>query len=387
MSTRKRILYLDDVTMIAGGANSFLTLFAGLDRTKYDLLLVCPEGPLAEAARALDVQTVDHTFAYPFFKVSFLGRRWLNPLPLLVRLKDAIWLSGVIRRDRVSLVHTNNLNSHISGLMAGWLTGVPVLWHIRTYWPSLLYRLALPDRLVFVSNAVMTAAFGGRGHPRAQVIHNGINIEGYQRVSTAYSDVRQELGLSQDEKLVGIVGRLCSTWKGHRYFLEAARLVLDRGVRARFVVVGDEVRKLAPLKQKLLDLTHELGLDETVIFTGFRRDVRRLMSSFDVLVSASKDDPNPRVVLEAMTVGVPIVGTLSGGVPEMLEDRVSGLLVPPEDSEQMADAIEALLTRPALAHGLAQAAQDRVRTCFHDKGHVKQVERVYEEMLSSRGVS
>jgi glycosyltransferase involved in cell wall biosynthesis len=119
-----------------------------------------------------------------------------------------------------------------------------------------------------------------------------------------------------------------------------------------------------------------------VIFTGFRNDVARLMWAFDVFVSASKDDPNPRVVLEAMAVGLPIVGTTSGGVPEMIEDGASGVLVEPENSEALAGAIAWLLSEPGLAKRLANAARERVSALFEASIHAGNVERVYRELLA-----
>jgi glycosyltransferase involved in cell wall biosynthesis len=381
MRARKRILYVDDVTLMAGGANSFLTLFRCIDRSEYELFLVCPEGPLAQAARGLGVQTFDYTFVHPYFKVGFLGRRILNPFPLVFRLKDSYRLSHIARQLGIHLIHTNNLNSHITGLFTGRMTGVPVLWHIRSYWPSLLYRFMLPDKIIFVSKAVMDRGCGERGRARCQVLYNGIREDSFQRVPGAYGDVRREFGLLPEDKIVGIVGRLCP-WKGHRCFIEAARCLLDSGVAARFMIVGDQLVSRGRVKQELADLTHRLGLDDAVTFTGFRTDIARLLSSFDVFVSASKDDPNPRAVLEAMAVGLPIIGTRSGGVPEMIEDNVSGLLVRPEDSRDLAGAISRLLANPGLAARLASAAHRRVSTLFRASVHVQEVERVYEELLS-----
>jgi glycosyltransferase involved in cell wall biosynthesis len=382
LSSLNRILYVDEISKIAGGANSFLTLFRNIDRGKYELLLICPEGPLAEEARDLGVRTFDYTFKYPRFKVNFLGKRVLNPLPLFVRFGDALWLARIAREFDVSLIHTNNLNSHLAGLFASKLTGVPLVWHIRTLWPSILYKSILPGKMIFVSKAVMDKAFGPEENPRAVVIHNGIELDSFKRCPDAYAGVRKEFGLQPDEKIVGIVGRLGSTWKGHRYFLEAARRMMDRGLKARFMIVGEKIMPLGQTRQELVDLTHHLGLDDAVIFTGFRNDVARLMSAFDVFVSASRNDPNPRVVLEAMAVGLPIVGTTSGGVPEMIEDGASGVLVEPENSEALASAIAWLLSEPGLAKRLANAARERVSTLFEASIHAGNVERVYRELLA-----
>jgi glycosyltransferase involved in cell wall biosynthesis len=380
--SRRRVLFVDETSPIAGGVNSLLLLLRNLNQEKYEPILVAPEGRFLQAVRELDIETIEYDFKHLRLTFGLLGRRAINPLPLVTRLRDAIFLCRVTRGYGVSLIHANTLNTHISSRIAGQMLQVPVVWHVRrinTF--SILYRdLFLPDRVIFVSQAAMRQALGhSAAQPRASVIHNGIDLASFRRVAGAYDEVRQEFGLGLDSRIVGSVGRL-DVGKGYEYFVEAARLVLESGLIAKFMIVGENQYGDSYVN-RIHRLVADLDLENQIIFAGFRTDVARLMSAFDVFVCPSVKDAHPRVVLEAMALKLPIVGTLSGGIAETIEDGSSGLLVPTENSSSLARAIIRFLSDSELASRIGRAAYNRVARDFSARTYVEQVERVYSELL------
>jgi glycosyltransferase involved in cell wall biosynthesis len=214
------------------------------------------------------------------------------------------------------------------------------------------------------------------------VIHNAVNLSEFAFAIDA-NQVRGEFGWTSQECVVGVVGRL-DWWKGHGYFLEALAQVARQVPQVRGLIIGEP--EMTPRNweyyQKLKAQTQSLGLEDRVIFTGFRDDVARLMSALDVVVlSSSAPEPFGRIVIEGMAAGKPVVATAAGGVPDIIDDGVNGLLVPLCDSTAMAGAILTLLTDGELARRVAEAGLRRVRERFTIPHHVAAVTGVYDALL------
>lgn len=380
---KARILYIDEVSEIGGGGHSLNYLMRFIDRERFEPLLISPPGPIFDLAMNTRVRTFPYTFVKRYVSIK-IGKREvpINPYRLLYRLVDACRLIPIIRQETIDIVHTNNLDAHLVGWFLNKLFGIPVVWHIRIIWPSAFYKIPWPTRIIFVSQAVKEKAVGAaNADSRACVIYNGINPDDFVPPPGARTSVLEEFNLPSCP-VVGIVGRL-DPWKRHDLFLQAAAILTKQGADASWIIVGSEIENRSGTNhsQYLQNLTKELGIEDRVIFTGLRRDIPRLIEAFDVFISASDDDPNPRSVLEAMTMARPIVGTNSGGVPEMLEGGRAGLLVEKGDAQALARQVFRLLQDPALAARLGQAARRRALGIYSIQEHARQVEHVYESIL------
>ena len=203
--------------------------------------------------------------------------------------------------------------------------------------------------------------------PREKVISVGTGIDlGRIAEAVAGDEFASELGLA-GRTTIGIVAKL-SPVKGHQYFLEAAAAIADARSNVAFLVVGDGVRK-----KELEEMAAELGIADKVIFAGARDDVPSLLKLMDVFVLSSLSEGSPNVVLEAMAAGLPVVATDVGGLPEIVIDGESGILVPPGDSGALAAAVGDLLDDPARA-----VAMGRTGLALAMERH--DIERVVREM-------
>ena len=164
--------------------------------------------------------------------------------------------------------------------------------------------------------------------------------------------------------------------KGHLDFIEMARTLLDAGTRAEFCIVGDDIHQ-AGYRELLERRVRELGLDDIVTFVGFRRDVPAVLRELTVLVCSSHVEPFGRSIIEAMAAGVPVVATRVGGIPEIIEDRDSGLLVPPRDPAALASAVTRLLDDPELRRRLTASARRRVESSFSAAAQVDRILGLY----------
>jgi glycosyltransferase involved in cell wall biosynthesis len=321
----------------------------------------------------------------------------------LLRLKDVAGilmyigrLARFMRAQRIDLVHTNSLKADVIGGFAARLAGIPVLWHVRDrietdYLPGSAVSTfrwlcrRVPDYVVTNSQATLeTLKMGANG--RSAAIPSGTRFHQMRRrVQERIQYTREALtDAAGTEWLprVGLIGRI-APWKGQHVFLQAATLVRQRFPAARFQIIGAALFDEARYEAEIKALTLSLGLAEQVEFTGFRDDVTELILELDLLVHASTvAEPFGQVILEGMAAGKPVVATRGGGVPEIVEEGVTGLLVPMGDVEAMADAICTVLADPAAAQRMGQQGYQRVCDHFTIEQTARKVEGVYEQILS-----
>jgi L-malate glycosyltransferase len=227
-------------------------------------------------------------------------------------------------------------------------------FHIRkNLFSRLKYNSA--DRVVAISENIRRVLVSDGIDPaKIRVIHSGIDPHKFQNVEPD-RDFRERWGIPGDATLVGTVAALAGH-KDYPNFLRAAALALKSSSNLYFMAVGGG-KLMAGIKA----LSHELGLDGRFVFTGHQKDVRQFLKVFDIFVLASKKEGLGTSVLDAMSVGLPVIGTTAGGIGEMIGDGASGLLVPPSDPEALADSIVKLARDGGLREKLGQAALAKAR--------------------------
>jgi L-malate glycosyltransferase len=299
-----------------------------------------------------------------------------------------------LREQRIELVHTHRYKDTVLGLMAARIAGVPHAvrtmhglrepmtgWaHVKFGVYEALEKRALhycADQVIAVSKH-MAGILRRSGYPADRIthIHNGIDV-GAVRSTRHQQDVRRELGVDPETYLIGTVGRL-SPVKGHSGFLRAARLVLHKQPRAKFLIVGD-----GPLSAELHAMAVALRIDGACLFAGHRTDVHDLLSAMNVFVLPSLSEGIPMALLEAMALGVPVVATSVGGVPEVVRHGVNGLLVHSADERALADACAALTLDRDLAERLSANGRRTIEEAFSGTRSCEALTRVYQEVASA----
>lgn len=386
----RRIAFVDQAEDIGGAEQSLLELLPLLDRRHYQPLLLHTAG--ANWPEHPDLADVPR---YPA----------LTPSPILVakrdELKPGVLLSyrhvmasrrpvAELRRtivdQRADLVHTNALKSHLLGGLAATLARVPLVWHVRdilTEPPARKWLLqtarTFKPYIIAISEAVAEqfAPLGDR--LRLRVIHNGIPLDKFSPGEPS-PQLQQELGLAPDDEVVLVVGRL-TPWKGHQALLQAMREVVAQRPRARLLVVGTTTFWETTYERDLRRAAKDMGIGGRVQWLGFRDDVADLLRLCDVFVLPSVNEPFGRALVEAMATAKPVIGTRSGGVPEVLTDGVCGIAVEPDHADQLAAAIMRLLADKPLAHEMGQNGWRRANRYFDIRRVAREVQEVYEEIL------
>ncbi len=242
-----------------------------------------------------------------------------------------------------------------------------------------LDRWSLPkaDRVVTVCDAFAKGLVNmGVRRERIHVQHNSIRPEPTVSAQEMHL-LRGKLGLNEGERMIVAVGRL-SKEKAQIDLLHAFKKLIDANteINARLVIVGD-----GPEREPLVEAAASLGIRDRVVFTGQTNNVHVYYAAADALVNPSHSEGSPYVLLEAMTAGLPIVATEVGGVPEMVENNETALLVPANDPQAMADAIARILNDEKLAGQLAENAGELVSTHFSPETYVRSLADVYRAVI------
>jgi len=371
-----RILFVDHAEALGGAERSLLLLLEHLDRTRFQPVLACNSGPLADAARGLGVQVEP-------VPMPRLRREAAAPMRLWQGTRALIRL---VRRERIDLVHSNVMRASFYASLAAWLTGRPLIWHVRDVFAPGAYVRWMDHRaavIIAISEATANPL------PPGKLIHlipNGVDVAEFDLPLGTRERVRRELQLEAAAPVVGLVGRL-RPWKGQRDFLRAMALVRERHPQARFLVVGGSIIGGDEGHPAELEaLARELGLGEAALFTGQREDLPALLSALDVLVHCSVEpEPFGRVMIEGMAARLPVVAYRHGGAGEIVVDQETGLLVPPGDVQALGQAVAALLADPVQAERLGLAGRRRVEERYDVRPLTRRVEHVFASIAQKWG--
>ena len=295
------------------------------------------------------------------------------------------------------VMHSYNFYANVFSIPAARIAGVPcIVASIRdmgVYLTPMQMRVQrwvcrLADRVVVNAEAVRNWLIdNGYEAGNIKVIKNGA------RTAASYpgesrSRIRSELGIPVGAKVVMMVSRL-NPQKGVEYLLASAPEILQRIPDAWFVVVGDIVfgsrAQEEAYSQLLASRVRELGVANRVVFTGLRRDVPELLAAADLAVLPSLSEGLPNAVIEAMATGLPVVATKVGGIPELIQQGRSGLLVPPGDTNALAESITTVLSKPFLSKRLGEAARIRIQTGFSFEKMFQETVSLYRTVLAGKG--
>ena len=375
---RNVILYLHEVSRVAGAEQSLFNLARFLDRSRFIPVFAIPQkGEFSELLTTAGVETV------------FTGFPPVRGLSGVLASIQA--LNRLIREKRVALIHSNSIRTHFYGAVCARVNGIPAVWHQRNmladerFDPDRMLS-AVPDAIICNSRAVSRRFTRGNVLPaKVSVVFNGVDTAVF-RPGLDPMKVRGEFGIPPGQTVVGMASRFNRN-KGHESFIEAARIIfrLPGTENLRFMIVGGSVFEADATREKILrSLVNDAGLGARVIFTGPRRDMPDVYAAMDIFVLASESEACGRVVLEAMASGKPVIATDTGGTPEMISEGSEGLLFAPGDAAALAEKIRYLAGDPAAARGMGTRARQRAEKEFDIRINVRGTEEIYRRLLKDR---
>lgn len=378
-----RILIIHNSADIYGASRSVVRLCGRLDRARFEPLVLLPEsGPLQAMLRDVGVRTV----IFPGLRVITrpVVKSWRLIPWLLGFVPSSLRLAAILRRERISLVHTNT-GVICSSALAARFAGVPHIWHIRDWFqefgplwkPYSHYILALSSRVLCVSQPI---AGQFPSSPKIEVLHNGFDLAEFPPLSPEEGRAaRTRWQVPPEAIVIGTVGRIKFVRKGQEFLLQAAARLKGRGLPVTCLLAGGASPGSEDHVDRMKKLAEDLGIE--TVFTGELTDPRPAYAAMDIFVLPSaQPEPFGGVVMEAMALGLPVVGTAIGGTSEQIAEGETGLLVPPADAEALAEALARLVTSDASRHAMGQAARQRVAQHFLLDRMVSRIEVLYADL-------
>jgi glycosyltransferase involved in cell wall biosynthesis len=374
---------------VGGPALHVAYLTEGLAARGYDTVLVA--GTLAWGEESMaNVAEARGVVVHPLDDLH----REISPL---ADIRAIIHLVRLLRRERPAILHTHTAKAGAVGRIAALLTGgarPPVIVHtfhghvLRGYFgrfTTLGFRLL--ERLLARVTTVLVAVspevrddlvrLGVAPADKFVVVRLGIELEERTDVSvSAGMELRRALGIGADEFVVGWVGRMTAV-KRTDDVLRAFRGLLDRGVEARLLLVGD-----GPERNQLERRAHELGIVRRCLFVGYQDDVARVYSCIDALLLPSANEGTPVSVIEALAAERPVVATRVGGVADVVRHDVDGFLVEVGDTDEAAGRLAELARNPSLRDRMGAEGRARVLRRYAVDRLVDDVDRLYRSLLA-----
>jgi glycosyltransferase involved in cell wall biosynthesis len=372
MIEKINILYIiDTLEKVGGTERHLLYLVKNLDRERFNCL-VCTlndkEGSTVKEMREhnINVKIIPVKRIYGFNA-----------------LKQVFKLVKIIKENKIDIIQTFHFKSDVYGGLVAIFLRKPIfissrrdVGYLKTK-PKLLVSYLLNkffDRFIAVSDSVKESISKNEGvaHSKIITIYNGVDL-GHFYINNKFQreEIRKKLNIDSDALVIGTVVNF-RTDKGYDIFFRSIAQVMRFRKDALVLVVRD-----GPLYGYFKDFVRDIGISSKIIFTGYRKDIPKILSSMDIFCISSKSEGFSNVVLEAFACGKPIIATKVGGNKEAVVEQETGILVPPDDSGKMAAAILKLCEDAALREKMGLAGRKRIESVFTLERMIKQMEELY----------
>jgi len=377
-----------------GAENIFYTIAKNIDKNKYNLLFCCldGEGEIAEKIKAEG------------FKVICLRQKRERYF-----YRQLLCLYKLFKEEKIDIVHVHLFKSDFWGRLIACLAGVPVICKtehsvrnimalgIWNKWISPFYNIMRmiglyrfldwrTDGLVYNTRYSQRSFFGDKVNPEKHFIIPGTAAKEMLSIPESREALRERLGFSKDDFIIIIVARLIER-KGHKYLIEAFAGLSPRFSRMKLVIVGIEGGADGRSSEKILkELAAKLGVISKTIFTGNVLRSQEYIKMSDILVLPSWEEALGLVILEAMCLGVPVIGSNNSGIAEVIEDGVNGYLVKTKNSGSIEEAILKIYCDPRKTGEITENAKKKFDECYTESAFINKYENMYESLLRKKGI-
>jgi len=369
--SKKKILFVHGITEIGGAERELLGVLENLPRYGYYPVVACPgDGPLVEELLRRGIPRKEAMFV-----------PWRKLWGYLQRAAAIRGLRQVIEMEQPSLLHVNDIWWVPQTLRARAGSGgslIPLVAHVRQGIESRkvrLYELDQADLVMAVSHRVERSLREGGVRPeRIETVHSGLDLRKIQDNGDPLT-VRSHFGISPDVPLLGTVANLFHV-KGLDMMIKAMPAILRLSPRCHYLIVG---KGDVAYETELRDLTKRLGVDGHVHFAGFQESVYPILEALDLYVHPARMEGFGIAVLEAMAMRKPVIATRTGGIPEIVQEGKTGILVSPGEPDKLAQAIVDLLQDSTRRVAMGRSARNRVETMFT-------VEAMMDRLIAAYGL-
>jgi glycosyltransferase involved in cell wall biosynthesis len=358
--------------LIGGAEKLVFDLVTMIDKQKFEVLL-CSMGTIRNNIE----ENICKDLQEKGIKILVLGKPQRKQ-----RIETILKLRQLLRENHVTILHTHCQSPDIYGKFGAFLARTPLVFstihNVKGYHAShegILKKLT--TKYIAISETVKQYGVSDLKIPsgKIEVIYNAVDTRKFTPITVDKNTKLQELGVPMGRKIVTVIGS-CEERKGHHYLIEAAEQIVKKITDLHFLIVGDTAADLE-FVSRMKEMMGAKKLQNRISFTGIRTDIPDILSITDIFVLPSLYEGLPIALLEAMASSVPVVVTNVGSNPEVVADGINGFIVPPKDSQLLAQRIEELLADPKKANKMGAQGQKKIKESFGMTRFVQEHEQLY----------
>lgn len=376
--------------MVTGGAEEdLLFTIQGLDKNRYDIDLIVGE----ECNK--DIFDIGQEIGFNIIQINGLKGKLNFFYDPIILIKLVI----LLKRNHYDIVNTHTTKTGILGRLAARIVGVPIIicrlqgTAIQTFsskilnWALMFFEKLtgkFTDAYISVSE-ILSKNYKEKGigiKTKYYTVYSGMNLDKFfdVRENIKQEEIMKELGIASDNFIIGTIGRL-EVAKGHKFVIEAFKKVQEerKDSLLKLMIIGEGEEK-----ENLIKYVRKLGLEDKIIFTGYRKDIEELMAIMDIFVLSSLREGLPRVLVQAAAVGIPSIAFNVDGVPEIVKDCYNGFLVKPKDVNQLADKIVKYIDNRELIKLHGKNGRNFVNGKWSIENMVNKVDEIYQILIKEK---
>ncbi len=384
---KKKILYFHASADLYGSDYVLLCLIKGLDKTKFDPIVILPyKGRLCE-------EFDKHSINYRIYDIPVLRRSVLTfrgiIVYILLNISFFFAISRLIRKEKIDILHTNTSAIWMGGFIS-WIFRKKHIWQVMELVeePKIVSYLickivGIFSTKVFTISVAVNDFFVKRNKRRIdkfEVLYHGVDLNVYNLNSNNGQKVRADLNITPDTILVGMAGRI-NSWKGHDIFIRSIPLVTNNlisGQRIHFFMLGDCFKGQEHFEIELKELITSLNVADNLTFLGFQDNFQDWVAASDIFVLPSKlPEPNATITIAAMTMKKPLIATQIGGTVEAVINEETGILIPPNDENALAEKIIYLVKNKNKIAEYGRKGELRARNIFSIQNYCDRIVSEY----------
>lgn len=358
---RLTVLHTEASLGFGGQERRILRELEGLDPARFRGLLLCQPGSrLGRVTEERNIPTIWLKMRSAYDPVAFVK------------------ILQLLKRERVDIVHAHSSRDAWLAGAAGRLLGVPVFRtrHLLTRIGGRYVYTHLTDRVITVSEGVRQYLIS-RGVPGDKItsVPTGINLKRFDAGRTDLADMRARFGIPRETYVIGIIAVLRRA-KGHRFLLQAVKQLAPEFPQIKLLIAGT-----GPQEQNIRNLIKELSLEDHVMMLGHQDDIPSLLKTLDVFVLPAQEEALGTALIEATAMGVPVIATKIGGIPEVLGE--AGLLFVSEDVDALVKHLRTLIRSPELAARMREQGKARARELYDENLMIRRTEELYDKTVGA----
>lgn len=362
------ILYITNSPIIGGAELSLLSHIKELDKTKFNVTLICSSVLLEKAKEIKDIKIIP---------MEFFTLYRLSPMSILNYIKMSLNISGIVKHEHIDLIHTNSVKAHYLSFLIKLLTNKKIIWWVRDdTMNKLIFSLTkfIPSKIIYISKYIETYY---KENKNSIVIYNGTNI--YKSVISEDEKNKLRNKLNIKDEVVIICSERLVKWKGVQILISALNKIRNEKFICLIIGTGDNQRD--NFEKEIKKNVKDFNLENNVKFIGWSENINEYFQIANILVHpVINPEPFGLVVIEGMSFNLSVISSNIGGPSEIIDDNIDGFLIEPNNDSLLSEKLKYLINNKEICQEVGKKAKQKVLSKFTQEIETKNIESLYKEL-------